>query len=248
MDGIEILLWILAVTFIDGLAALVGILALAMGEKTLRRIINVLVAFAAGTMIGGGLLHLLAKSLESLDADTAFIMFIAGFSVFFLIERILHWHHCHDLDCKVHEYSYLVLIGDGIHNFIDGLVIAAAFLTNIQLGVVTSILIIGHEIPQEIGDFAVLLQGGMEKKKAVVYNFISQITAILGGVVGFLIPSEAFKTYMLPIAAGGFIYIAASDLVPELHKEPRLSKALLAFSFFLIGVVLMLMIKVAFAG
>ncbi|MBN2518616.1 MAG: ZIP family metal transporter, partial [Candidatus Altiarchaeota archaeon] len=160
----ETLLWILAVTFIDGLVALVGMFTIMVSERTLKKIIGILVAFAAGTMIGGGLLHLLAKSLEALEVDTALLLFIAGFSIFFLVERLLHWHHCHDSDCKVHGYSYLILFGDGIHNFIDGLVIAAAFLTNIQLGLVTSILIIGHEIPQEIGDFAVLLHGGMKKR------------------------------------------------------------------------------------
>lgn len=248
MAEIETLFWILAVTFIDGLVALLGVFTLAMSDKTLKRILYVLVAFAAGAMMGGGFLHLLTESLEPLGADNAFIMLIGGFSAFFLIERILHWHHCHERECEVHSYSYMILIGDGIHNFIDGLVIAAAFLTNFQLGLVSSILIIGHEIPQEIGDFGVLLHGGMAKIKALTYNFISQITAVIGGIVGFLIPGEGFKTLMLPIAAGGFIYIAASDLIPELHKEPKLSKSLLAFSFFLVGVGLMLALKLVFKG
>jgi zinc and cadmium transporter len=237
------LLWILLMTTLDGLIAFVGAITLILSDKTLRKVLFVLVAFSAGAMIAGSLLHLLAESFEALDIDSAMLVFIIGFSAFFLIERLLHWHHCHDGECDVHTYSYLVLFGDGIHNFIDGLVIAAAFVTNIPLGFIASFLIIGHEIPQELGDFAVLLHAGMKKSKALLYNFISQLAAVLGGLVGFFGFNEQLRFLMLPFAAGGFMYIAASDLIPELHKEPRLSKAVLAFAFFVMGVLLMLAIK-----
>lgn len=243
------LLWILAFTLINGLVAFVGAITLLLNEKTLRKILYVMVSFSAGALLGGGLLHLLAESITVLSVDTAFLILIAGFSVFFLMERFLHWHHCHEKECDVHEYSYLILFGDGIHNFIDGLVIAAAFMADIHLGIVTSFLIIAHEIPQEMGDFGVLLHGGMSKRKALFYNFLSQLTCVLGGVVGYLIPVEGFKTIMLPFAAGGFLYIAASDLVPELHKEADVKKSMISFLFFLIGVGLMMAIKIiAHAG
>ncbi len=245
----QTLFWILFFTIIDGLVAFAGAFTLALKDKALKNVLFILVAFSAGVMIGGGLLHLLSESLEAMEADTAMLVFIIGFSVFFLIERILHWHHCHTGEaCDVHTYSYMVLLGDGIHNFIDGLVIAAAFLTNLGLGFVTSFLILGHELPQEIGDFAVLLHGGMKKGKALAYNFLSQLTAIAGGLVGFFLLSNGLRIFMLPFAAGGFVYIAASDLVPELHKEPKLSKAMMAFAFFLIGVLIMVMIKAIAKG
>ncbi len=241
----EALVWILLVTFLDGLVAFAGAFTLALKDKTLRRVLFVLIAFSAGAMVGGSLLHLLPESFEGLgDVDLAMLIFIAGFSLFFIIERFLHWHHCHEEGvCKVHTYSYMVLLGDAIHNFIDGLVIAASFLTDFRLGLVSSVLILGHEIPQEIGDFAVVLHGGMKKTKALLYNFLAQLTAVLGGLAGFLWFNDQLKALMLPFAAGGFMYIAASDLIPELHKEPKLGKAVLAFCFFLLGVLVMLAIK-----
>ncbi len=245
-----VLFWILLVTLIDGLAAFAGAFTLALKHKTLDTVLFVLVAFSAGTMIGGSLLHLLPEGFEALgDVDTAMLLFITGFSTFFVIERFLHWHHCHGTgECKVHTYSYMILIGDAIHNFIDGLVIAAAFLTDMSLGFVTSFMILGHEIPQEIGDFAVLLHGGMKKGKALLYNFISQLTAVLGGLVGFFLFTDMLRAVMLPFAAGGFMYIAASDLIPELHKEPDIKKALFAFVFFLFGVLLMFGMKIVAQG
>jgi zinc and cadmium transporter len=245
-----VLIWILLVTFLDGLVSFAGAFTLALKNKTLQKVLFVLVAFSAGTMIGGSLLHLLPESFEGLgDIDLAMMIFIIGFSVFFIVERFLHWHHCHSGEpCEVHTYSYMILIGDGIHNFIDGLVIASAFVVDVGLGFITSFVIIGHELPQEIGDFGVLLHGGMKKTKALIYNFLSQLMAVVGGLVGFFLFTDLLRSLMLPFAAGGFMYIAASDLVPELHKEPKLSRAGLAFAFFLIGVLLMLAIKIVAHG
>jgi zinc and cadmium transporter len=149
----------------------------------------------------------------------------------------------------VHAFTYLILFGDGIHNFIDGLVIAASFLVGIPFGIVTTLLILGHEVPQELGDFGVLLHGGFSKRKALGFNLLSQMTAVAGGIAGFLFSGVAgFTSLLLPFAAGGFVYIAASDLVPELHKEKRLAKSMLYFAFFLIGIGFMLGIKLLFGG
>lgn len=137
------------------------------------------------------------------------------------------------------------LFGSSIYNFIDGLVIAASFLTDVKLGVATSLAVILHEIPQEIGDFGVLLYAGFEKKKAITANFLTALTAVLGGLVGYYLSFSIshFTTYLLPFAAGGFIYIAASDLMPEIRKEPNPKKSMLSFGIFLIGILIMFLIK-----
>jgi zinc and cadmium transporter len=239
----EILLWILLITFIDGLAALVGAFSFVMKGTSLKRIITILVAFAAGTLLSGAFFHLMPEALASLDAMTAFVLLMTGFAAFFIIERFLHWHHCHDGKCDVHPFSYLILYGDAVHNFIDGLVIAASFLANVPLGIVTSLVIICHEVPQELGNFGILVYGGFSKKKAVVYSFLVQLTSVMGGLVGYFLSATQDFTFLLPFAAGGFIYIAASDLIPELHKEPSIKKSVFHFGFFAIGVLFMLAIK-----
>ena len=204
-----VLLWIILATFIDGLVSLAGVFSLWVKEKLLNRIVFILVAFSAGALLSGAFFHLLPESLESLDAMKVFGFVLIGFILFFLIEKFLHWHHCHKTECKVHPFTYLILIGDGVHNFFDGLIIAASFFVSVPFGIVTTLLILGHELPQELGDFAVLVYGGFSKTKALIYNFLSQLTAIIGGVVGYFLSTsiENIVPYILPFAAGGFIYI-----------------------------------------
>jgi len=243
------IIWILLATVVNSLVAFVGIITLLCNEKFLKKIVFILVAFSAGTLLGGGFLHLAAESLEVMEANSVFLLIIVGFSVFFLIEKFLHWHHCHEGKCEVHPYTYLILFGDGIHNFIDGLIIAASFMVNPVFGVVTTLMIISHEVPQELGDFGVLVHGGMSKKKALTFNFVSQLTSVIGGMIGFLVSGlGGFQEFLLPFAAGGFIYIAASDLIPEMHKELSKNKSILAFTFFLVGILFMLGIKVLFGA
>jgi zinc and cadmium transporter len=247
--ALSALAWIIVATVINSLIAFVGIFSLWCRENTLKRMILILVAFSAGALLGGAFLHLTAEALGTLETNSVFLLLITGFSVFFLIEKFLKWHHCHEGKCDVHPFTYLILFGDGIHNFIDGLIIAASFLVNPAFGIITTIMIISHEFPQELGDFGVLIYGGMEKKKALVYNFISQMTSIAGGIIGFFISSlGGFQEFLLPFAAGGFIYIAASDLIPELHKESDKRKSILVFGFFIVGVLFMLLIKLVFGG
>ncbi len=244
----SVLLWILAATIIDGLLALIGGISFLLKEKILSRILLILVAFSAGALLSGAFFHLIAESIESMETVQAFSYVLVGFIVFFLIERLLHWHHCHAGRCDVHGFTYLILLGDGIHNFIDGLVIAASFIVGIPFGIVTALLIIGHEIPQELGDFGVLVYGGFSRKKALGFNLLSQLTSVVGGVTGFLLAGAEWFSFLLPFAAGGFIYIAASDLIPELHKEQSLKKSLLYFLFFILGISFMLGIKLALGG
>lgn len=244
-----VLILIITATLVVSLIAFIGILTLALKKKLLNKILIILVGFAAGGLIGGAFLHLLPESLELGSAFSVFIYLILGFVLFFLIERVLFWRHCHKGTCKIHTFTYMNLIGDGVHNFIDGLVIAAAFLTNINLGWITTLVIIFHEVPQEIGDFGVLVYGGFSRIKALFFNYISAITAVLGGIVGYFLNPYigGMSVFLLPFAAGGFIYIASSDLIPELHKEADFRKSMMSFIFFIIGVLLMALLKVSFS-
>jgi len=243
-----ILIWIVLSTLLVCLLSLVGIIALLLKSKILNKILLVLVGFSAGALMGGAFLHLLPESLEETKTITVSLFLLVGFSSFFLIERFLHWHHCHKGKCEVHTFTYMNLFGDGVHNFIDGVIIATSFITNIHLGIVTTIAIIAHEVPQEIGDFGVLIYGGFTKAKALFFNFLSALTAMVGALFGYFLSNavQSIVPSILPFAAGGFIYIAASDLIPELHKEPDLKKSILSFGFFAVGILLMFAIKLVF--
>lgn len=243
--SLETLVYILIATIINGLIGLVGALTLWLKDKSLQKILIILVAFSAGALMGGGLFHMLAEALEGMETITAFSYFMIGFVAFFFIERVLHWHHCHEGVCDVHPFSQLILIGDSIHNFIDGLVIAASFMVNPGFGFLTTLIIILHEIPQELGDFGVLVYGGYEKTRALMLNLVTQLICVAGGITGFfLLYTPESVAFLLPFAAGGFIYIAASDLIPELHKEENLKKSMLSFVFFVIGILFLLGIKI----
>ena len=237
----------LLATGIISLISLLGIVFLALNKKTLKKITILLVGFSAGALMGGALLHLIPEAAGVGDWDMIGIAVIAGFSLFFLIERLLKWHHCHDQEgeCDVHTFAYTNLIGDGVHNFLDGLIIVAAFMVDFQLGIATSLAVIVHELPQEISDFGVLIHAGFSRLKALLFNFGTALLAILGALIGYFLANQTnqFIDFILPFAAGGFIYIAASDLVPELHKEKKLSKSLLSFFLFILGVTFMWVVK-----
>lgn len=235
------LILILSSTLVISLLSLAGVFALVLKEKILHQILLLLVAFSAGALAGGAFLHLLPESLEQLPPDATFLYALLGFSIFFLMERLFYWRHCHEGKCDIHAFTYLNLFGDGLHNFIDGLVIAASFIVSFPLGIATSIAVASHEIPQEIGDFGVLIYGGFSKNKALLFNLLSALTAVLGGVVGYYLSTAiaGLAPVLLPVTAGGFIYIAASDLIPELHKEKDNRKANLAFVLFILGILFM---------
>lgn len=234
-------------TFIVSIIAFVGIFFIAIKPDKLMKILLLLVGFSAGAMLGGALLHILPEVSEELDILYIGLAIIIGFSLFFILERVLHWHHCHKSggECDVHMFAYTNLIGDGMHNFVDGVVIAAAFAAGWPVGVATTLAVIMHELPQEISDFGVLLYAGFTKKKALLYNFFSALLAVFGAVIGSVIAGQigSVVPWLLALAAGGFIYISASDLIPELHKEKNTSKALLSFLAFCGGVAFMLVFK-----
>ena len=241
----DALLWIITSTFLISLIAFVGMLSLAIKEKLLEKIVLALVALSAGALMGGAFLHLIPETVERFMSYNIFIYILIGFTTFFLVEKVLHWRHCHKGKCPIHTFAYMNLLGDAVHNFIDGLIIAASFVINTHFGIVTTLAIALHEIPQEIGDFGVLIYAGFKKLKALMLNFLCALTVILGGITGYFLSSyiEFSISFLLPFAAGGFIYISASDLIPEIRKEEDWKKSLIIFSTFLAGIILMLAVK-----
>ena len=244
------LAYIFFATFIVSLISFIGIFTLTLKDKILDQILLILIGLSAGALMGGAFLHLLPEAVENSKELDIFLLVLVGFILFFLIEKVLHWRHCHKGECDVHTFRYMNLIGDAIHNFIDGLIMAASFVVSIPLGITTTIAIATHEIPQEIGDFGVLIYGGFSKKKALLLNFIVALTAVLGGIVGYFISNrvENIVLYILPFAAGGFIYIAATDLVPEIRKELDMKKYMATLLVFICGIIIMWITKVIFGG
>lgn len=241
----EILVYIIITSFIISLGALVGIFTLALQTDKLAKILLFLVSLSAGALMGGAFIHLLPEAAEEIEGSVLFTIVLSSFIFFFFVEKLLHWRHCHKGECKVHTFGQMNLLGDAVHNFIDGLIIAATFLTDIRLGLISGLAVALHEIPQEIGDFGVLLYAGFEKRKALIANFLVALTVVAGGIIGYFLSFalESFIPYLLPFAAGGFIYIAASDLMPEIRKEVGFKKSLLSFGVFLVGVAVMALAK-----
>jgi len=238
-------IYILLATSIISLISIVGVFTLYFHPKVLKGKLVLLISLAAGSLMGGAFFHLLPEAGKNLAPDNLYIGVIVAFVIFLLIEKVLNWRHCHEHNCEVHTLGYMSIIGDSIHNFLDGLIVAAAFVSDTRLGMITAFAMVLHEIPQEIGDFGVLLHAGFKKKTALIINFLSALTAIFGAIVGYFISSSSqeFIPYLLPFAAGGFIYIAASDLLPEMRKEKDHTKTILSFTFFLTGIVIMYLLK-----
>jgi len=233
--------WAIGSTILVSLISLVGIVTLGLNDVTLKKIVFLLMGFSAGALIGAAFLHLIPEAVESARGTNVYVWIILGILSFFLLERFLYWRHCHNGACDVHAFTYLNLIGDGFHNLIDGMVIAASYSVNIQTGIITTIAVISHEIPQELGDFGVLIYGGFSKRKALFWNLISGLTAVVGAIIGFYFYKHiaGFTPTLLAFTAGGFIYIAGSDLIPELHREKISARSNLAFLFFIAGLVFM---------
>ncbi len=240
-----ILLAIILASFAITLCVWVAVLFMLFKKEVLDNILVFLVSLSAGALMGGAFLHLLPEAAEELESEPLFGVFLASFVFFFLLEKIIHWRHCHKADCKIHSFGYMNLVGDAVHNFIDGLVIASTFMVNPALGVSTTLAVAIHEIPQEIGDFGVLVFSGFKKKTALFVNYAIALTVVVGAVSGYFFFSylENVLPYLLPFAAGGFVYIAASDLMPELRKETDLKRSMLSFSVFIVGILMMYLVK-----
>lgn len=240
---------ILSVLIIS-LISFIGVLLLILKDKVLAKILILMVSFSAGSLMGGAFFHILPESIESnSSALNVFLFTIIGFCFFFVLERIFRWRHCHKNDCHTHRHlGWMNLIGDGIHNLIDGMVIFSSFSVSPAIGLAVSVAIFFHEAPQEIGDFGVLIYSGFKKSRAVFYNFASALIAFFGVFLGYLVfySNIMIEGFILPFAAGGFVYIAASDLIPELHREEKISKSIASFAFFIFALVFMWFIKIFF--
>lgn len=236
------ILWILGAAVLDALLGFVGVFSLWLSKKDLHKIIHILVAFAAGSLLGGAFFHLLPESLAEIEAEAVLGMALLGFLLFVLLESFLHWHHCKE--CDIHPFSYMMVIGDGVHNLLGGIILAASFLVSIPLGIATTIAILAHELPQQLGIFGVLVKGGFGRNKAILHSFAAQSTVIVGALIGYYLSGAAdgVLPLLVPFAAGNFIYIAASDLIPEIHKSEGWGK-LVSLVVFGLGLAFMLAIK-----
>ncbi|MFX1570140.1 MAG: ZIP family metal transporter [Promethearchaeota archaeon] len=258
--------------FLISLVSLVGLFMISLKEKTLDKILFILVAFATGTILATALFDLIPESIhhaEELNAEgmfiqesLVFIYIILGFVIFFILERFIYWFHGHahehesQMVCyenmtegkenllkkepNIKTFVYLNLLGDGMHNFLDGVVILVSFLQGIPMGIIITLAVFFHELPQEIGDFGILVYGGFTKKKALIYNFLSGIVAILGGIVALLVTSllETFNLFILAFSGGGFLYLACVELMPEILDQKDLKKSLIQTLIFIAGIIL----------
>lgn len=231
------------------LIAFAGIFTLSFKEKEIQKLLIYFVSFAAGALLGDAFFHLLPELIEEFGFTKIISIYIlSGIVCSFIIEAFIHWRHCHIPTSKehVHTFAIMNLIGDAIHNFLDGIIIATSYFINIPVGIATTIAVICHEIPQEIGDFAVLLHGGFKKGKALLFNFLTALTAVLGFLITFFLAKniEGLTQFLIPFAAGGFIYIAGSDLIPEIHKktETNSAKTFLRLVFFILGMFIMFLL------
>lgn len=228
-------------SLVISLASLVGGIMLLWKRLLSEGASTYLVSFAAGVMLAASFLDLLPEALEGAGGTNIFLPVFLGVVIFFFLERFVLWFHHHDSLHGTKPAPILVLIGDSIHNFIDGAAIAATFLTNPGLGVVTTLAIAAHEIPQEVADFSVLIHGGLSKVKALVFNLISSLTALIGAIGGyyFFEKIEGLLPALLAFTAGMFIYIACSDLIPELHKDFQKQKSWIQSVPFVAGILLL---------
>jgi zinc and cadmium transporter len=225
--------WILVSGLAMSLLALSGSITLALPAKTFDRVVMPLVALAAGSLLGGALFHMLPSSIDQLGNELAVYGGLAGgLFAFFVLEQYLHWHHCHRSLSRHQPLGYMILVADGVHNFVGGLAVGAAFVVDTRLGWVTWLVAAAHEVPQELGDFGILVHSGWSRLAALSYNVLSALTFLLGALVAYGAAATVDVTLLLPFAAGSFVYIALADLVPELTTSPSPhDKAVLAVGF-----------------
>ncbi len=225
----------------------IGVIGLSIKIDRLKQIVLFLVSFSAGALFGDVFIHLMPELVEEYGFSLNISLYVlSGIIFFFIVEKFIHWHHCHIEPGKDHPHPFAVmnLLGDAVHNFIDGLIIAGSYLASIPVGIATTTAVILHEIPTEIGDFGVLLHGGFSKKKALAMNFLSALTAVLGAIVALLLSSYIpnMNKFLIPFTIGVFLYIAGSDLIPELHKEVAAPKSLIQLITFVFGIAVMVLL------
>jgi zinc and cadmium transporter len=225
--------------------SLIGVLFMFFSEKRLAKVSFIFVGLAVGALFGDVFIHLLPEIFQKSDNSLGLsLIILSSIVVLFSLEKFLHWHHEHDPE-SAHPVGYISLVGDGLHNTLDGILIGASYLVSIPVGIATTIAVILHEIPQEIGEFGILIHAGFSKSKALMFNFLSSLMAIVGVIISIVIGSRIgdYSEWMIAFAAGSFIYIAGSDLVPELQKEGGgIKKSLAQLGMMLLGIGLMLLL------
>lgn len=246
------LVWILGITFLISILALLGIFTFILKENIFQKFLVLLVSFAAGAFIGAAFFEFIPEILHEFEVHngdlTGPFLVTSGFVFFFILEEFLQWHHCHRTPYE-HEneakeaFSYLILISNGVHNFVDGLIVGAAFLVAIPLGIATSVAVAAHEIPQELGNFGILVYGGWEKMKALLVNLGASLMIVPGGIAAYYTAQFISPVYLVGFAAGSFIYIGAADLIPEVHGEADLKKSMITVGMFLLGISIIVLIK-----
>ena len=229
--------------FLVSLISFLGACVLLVNHTLLKKILLLLVSFAAGTLLGDAIFHLLPEAVEQLSFSFGLsVSLFLGVFLFFVLEKFICWHHCHDHSDHPKSFVWMNLVGDGAHNFIDGFLIAISYLASIPIGIATTVAVLMHEIPQEMGDFGILLHGGFSAKKALLFNFLSSLFAFVGAVVGLVFAAYLNIAYLLALTAGSFLYIAATDLLPELHKTTNKKQTFLQACALLLGVFVMILL------
>jgi zinc and cadmium transporter len=236
------LAWIVVAGLAMSSLALVGTVTVFMPPDRLERIVLPMVGLAAGSLLGGAVFHMLPEAIDVIGNRLGvYLAFVAGFLVFFVLEQFLHWHHCHRADHSTHRpLGYLILLADGLHNLIGGLAVGGAFVVDIRVGVVAWLVAAAHEVPQELGDFGVLVHSGWQRRSALAWNFASALTFLVGSLIAYAVADHIEVAYLLPFAAGNFVYIAAADLLPEISSEERTRDKLETTAAFLAGLVVLL--------
>ncbi len=230
--------------FLVSIISLVGMFSLAVKTERLKTILIYFISFSAGALFGDVFIHLLPQVTAAGGFTLSISVYVLfGILLFFVLEKVMHWQHCHMPITKqhAHPFAYMNLVGDAMHNFIDGMIIAASYIASIPVGIATTIAVVLHEIPQEIGDFGVLVHGGFSRGRALLVNFLSALVALLGVLIALLLRGfiSNLEIILIPIAAGGFVYIAGSDLIPELHKETELRRSIMQIISFVLGIAIM---------
>lgn len=239
--------WIVAATILGGLISVAAAAAFALNAKPER--VPVLISYAVGALLGAAFLDVLPHAFGMSDSlETTAATILVGLLVFFVLEKLVLWRHCHEEQCEAHDpqepqhdhgrSGAMIMIGDTFHNFVDGILIAAAFLADVQVGIVTAIAIIAHEVPQEVGDFLILLHSGYSKARAMLFNMLSSAAMIVGGILGYaaLAAMEHWVPPLLGLAAASMIYVAVADLIPGLHRRPELQATAQQVALIALGV------------
>jgi len=232
--------WIIICSLLGSIISVCGAaLLLYFYDGVRKTLVPCLISYATGTLLGAAFLGMLPRALEHSEPNQILVVLLFGIILFFTLEKFVLWRHCHDHKCEIHSTAgHLILIGDAFHNFIDGVVITATFLVSIPLGIAAALAVIAHEVPQEIGDFAILLESGFSKKKAFIYNLLSSITTLPGAIIAYIYLKEMLTAipYILALSASSFIYIATADLIPMLHKKIGMKENLLQLVLLLAGI------------